>query len=130
MYVITLNSTKREEMIDITQQLQELVEQKGFKNGLLMVFVPHTTAAITINENADPLVAHDILLGLRKLVPQNNPEYRHSEGNSDAHIKASLVGSSVTIMVENGKLLLGTWQGVFFLEFDGPRLRKAYVRMA
>ena len=114
-------------MIDITARVQTAVSESKVKDGLCLVFVPHTTAAVTINENADPDVKADILKKLAELVPEND-NYAHSEGNSDAHVKSSLVGCSETIAIQNGKLVLGTWQGIIFCEFDGPRNRKALVK--
>jgi secondary thiamine-phosphate synthase enzyme len=113
-------------MVNITAEVARNIPS-GF-NGLAMVYVPHTTAGVTINEGADPSVQHDILGYLQELVPPN-AGYSHTEGNSDSHIKASLIGSSVNIIVENGKLVLGTWQALFFCEFDGPRNRKAYLSL-
>ncbi|MDR2350387.1 MAG: secondary thiamine-phosphate synthase enzyme YjbQ [Deltaproteobacteria bacterium] len=126
MRVFKLTTPKRGFM-DVTGQVKEALSDSGFKDGLCAVFVPHTTAAVTINESADPDVRDDILLGLEKAFPDRK-EFRHAEGNSHAHLKASAVGSSVTIMVENGSLVLGVWQGVFFCEFDGPRERKFMVK--
>jgi secondary thiamine-phosphate synthase enzyme len=114
------------EMIDITGAVQEAIRPAGVKNGVCMVFVPHTTAGITINESADPAVREDMLMALNKIVPWKDA-YRHAEGNSPAHIKASLMGTSVMVAVENGELALGTWQGIFFCEFDGPRNRKVMI---
>jgi secondary thiamine-phosphate synthase enzyme len=121
-----VTSKKRSEMIDITAQVQGVVEEEHITEGTVLVFVPHTTAGVTINEGADPNVQHDIIATLDRLVPEQG-EYQHSERNSDAHIKASLLGSSVTILVHNGKLVLGTWQHVFFFEGDGPRYRTVLV---
>ena len=115
-------------MIDITASIQDAVEKAGMKDGLCLVFVPHTTAGITINENADPSVAADIQSALSRLVPAG-AGYAHSEGNADSHVKASLMGASVIVPVEGGKLTLGSWQGIFFCEFDGPRRRKVRVQM-
>jgi secondary thiamine-phosphate synthase enzyme len=114
-------------MIDITSQVQQFVHEKGITRGRVTVFCPHTTAAITINENADPDVQHDMLLTLDELFPQYRPGYRHNEHNSDSHMKSSLVGASETILVKEGTLVLGTWQGIYFCEFDGPRTRKFMV---
>lgn len=114
------------QMIDITQSVRAAVEALGAADGVCTVFVPHTTAAVTINENADPDVVHDILTELDRIVPWED-HYRHSEGNSAAHLKSSLVGCSAQIPVENGRLVLGTWQGIYFAEFDGPRTRKVLV---
>ena len=120
-------STKsRNQMIDITSKVRSLIVQSGISNGDAIIYCSHTTAAITINENADPDVPRDILKELDKVVPLND-NYSHREGNSAAHIKASLVGASETILIEKGRLVLGTWQSVFFCEFDGPRTRKTYV---
>ncbi|MEE9389602.1 MAG: secondary thiamine-phosphate synthase enzyme YjbQ, partial [Candidatus Aminicenantaceae bacterium] len=104
------------------------VSHSGMKNGICHVYIPHTTAGVTINENADPSVKEDILMTMKKLVPDNLP-YKHSEGNSPAHVKASLVGSSVNVIIEEGELQLGTWQGIFFCEFDGARSRRAYIKV-
>lgn len=119
----------RSEMIDITAQVQSIVRDSGIANGQVVVFCPHTTAAITINENADPAVPHDILLTLNELLPHDRSGYRHGEGNSDAHCASSLVGASEQVLLHNGRLTLGTWQGVFFCEFDGPRNRKVIVQV-
>ena len=127
LYEYTL-STQRENFHNITQKVREAVTQSGVKSGIAVVFCPHTTAGITINENADPDVVHDLLVGLNKAYP-DRAEFRHGEGNSTAHLKASTMGSSVTVIVENGKLLLGTWQGIYFCEFDPPRNRKFYVKV-
>lgn len=119
---LTLRTRQRSELQPITPQLHDLIRLHGWQDGILTVFVPHTTAGVTINENADPDVACDMTRFMEQLVP-NAPVFRHAEGNSDAHIKASLFGSSVQVMVRGGKLWLGTWQGVYFCEFDGPRSR-------
>ena len=121
-----LNTRSRTEMIDITGRVNAAVSESGVVNGVCLVFAPHTTAAVTINENADPDVRKDIIMELNKIVPFEDG-YRHAEGNSAAHIKSSLVGSSALVIVENGVLVLGTWQSVYFCEFDGPRSRKVYV---
>jgi secondary thiamine-phosphate synthase enzyme len=123
-------STKsRNQMIDITGQVRSIVEQSGITNGEAIVYCSHTTAAITINENADPSVPHDILLTLEELVPQRRTGYRHGEGNSDSHCKSSLIGCSEQILISNSSPELGTWQGIFFCEFDGPRNRKVTVQI-
>ena len=122
----TIKTSKRNEFIDITAQAQTLVGEVS--EGVVTVFVPHTTTGITINENADPDVPWDILKKLGKLIPQQD-NYSHMEGNSDAHIKASLFGSSVRVIVKDGQLLLGTWQSIFFCEFDGPRTRMFYIQV-
>ena len=125
-YQLSIRTNSRSEMIDITRRVQELVNQSGIQNGVCTVFIPHTTAAVTINEDADPDVTRDMLVALDKLIPwQDN--YHHREGNSAAHLKSSLIGVSAQIMIEEGKLILGTWQGIYFCEFDGPRNRKANV---
>jgi len=116
-------------MLDITSHVQTAVSKYGINSGIAVVSCPHTTAAITINENADPDVPHDILLTLEALVPQHRPGYRHSEGNSDAHVKSSLVGCSQTVYFSDGILRLGTWQALFFCEFDGPRNRTVHIRI-
>ncbi|MDA8137479.1 MAG: secondary thiamine-phosphate synthase enzyme YjbQ [Desulfobacteraceae bacterium] len=125
---LTIKTHAQTEMIDITAQVQKIITQSGVPEGLCMVYVPHTTAAVTINEAADPSVATDILMVLNQLVPWN-ADYRHAEGNSPAHIKASLMGASQMIQVEKGQLVLGTWQGIFFCEFDGPRSRKVNITL-
>jgi secondary thiamine-phosphate synthase enzyme len=124
----SVSTKKRCEFIDITDKIQDIVSDAGISQGTVTVYCPHTTAAITINENADPDVVHDILLMLSEIVPHNKSEYRHSEGNSDAHIKSSIVGCSKTIPVTSGKMQLGTWQAIFFCEFDGPRTRQVIVQ--
>lgn len=123
-----VSSSKKSELIDITRQVKEIVEKKRVRSGLCIIYVPHTTAGVTLNENTDPHVAQDILLGLDKVVPSHD-RYLHSEGNSPAHIKASLIGCSETVLVESGELVLGTWQGIYFCEFDGPRNRTVHVKM-
>ena len=121
-------ATQREDFYNITSQVREAVSKSGVSGGIAVVFCPHTTAGITINENADPDVVHDLLLGLNKAFP-DRPEFRHGEGNSAAHLKASAMGASETIIIENGKPLLGTWQGIYFCEFDPPRNRRFYVKV-
>ncbi|MGQ9747891.1 MAG: secondary thiamine-phosphate synthase enzyme YjbQ [Candidatus Caldatribacteriaceae bacterium] len=118
----------REECISITGLVQGILKEEGVRDGWCVVYVPHTTAGVTIQENADPDVTEDLLSGLDRLVPRQ-ALYKHGEGNSPAHIKASLVGSSVTVFVEEGRLLLGTWQGIFLCEFDGPRHRRVWVKI-
>jgi len=126
MFELKVVSNKRNEMIDITRDVQNFVDRKNLQKGHLIVYVPHTTAGITINEGADPSVQRDIIETLKRIIPERG-DYRHSEGNSDAHIKASLIGSSVTILVEDNRLILGTWQHIFFYEGDGPRNRIVYL---
>ena len=123
-----VRTSKKTEFIDITHSVQEAVKKTGVGEGICFIFIPHTTAAVTVNENADPSVCQDILMELNNLVPFQN-RYQHLEGNSPAHIKASLIGCSQTVLVESGKLALGTWQGIFFCEFDGPRNRKVHVKV-
>jgi secondary thiamine-phosphate synthase enzyme len=124
-----ISTKSRSQMIDITSQVRSLVGQTGVTDGDVIVYCPHTTAAITINENADPSVPHDMLMTLEELLPQHRSGYRHSEGNSDSHCKSSLVGCSEQILIKGGSLQLGTWQGIFFCEFDGPRSRKVIVQI-
>ena len=123
----SVRTRTRTEFLDITDSVSKIVQESKVQNGLAVVFVPHTTAAVTINENADPSVQHDILADLNRLIPFTGP-YQHSEGNSAAHIKSSLVGPSETLLIDNGRLALGTWQGVYFCEFDGPRTRRVWVK--
>jgi len=125
----SVSTRSRTEMIDITGQIDSIVRESGIRDGEVVVFCPHTTAAITINENADPSVPHDMLLTLDDLLPRSRPGYRHSEGNSDAHCKSSIVGCSEQILVHNGSLALGTWQGIFFCEFDGARSRQVIAQV-
>jgi secondary thiamine-phosphate synthase enzyme len=119
----------RTEMVDVTSQVDAIVRQSGVANGSAVVFCPHTTAAITINENADPSVVHDVLMALDKILPRSDPGYRHSEGNSDAHCKSSLVGCSEQVLIQDSRLTLGTWQAIYFCEFDGPRSRRVIVQV-
>jgi secondary thiamine-phosphate synthase enzyme len=125
---LTVKSKSRTQLIDITSEIQKAVRSSGISEGLCMLYVPHTTAAITINESADPSVASDIMMVLNEVIPWK-ADYRHLEGNSPAHIKSTLVGASETIAIENGSLVLGTWQGIFFCEFDGPRTRSVHMRL-
>jgi secondary thiamine-phosphate synthase enzyme len=122
---LSLRTSRRNEIIDITDDVEELV--KGIDEGLVVIHIPHTTAAVTINENADPTVKSDMLRKLSEVFPEHD-NYQHAEGNSDSHIKASLIGNSATIILKEGKLVLGTWQGIYFCEFDGPRTRKIIVK--
>jgi secondary thiamine-phosphate synthase enzyme len=126
----SISTNRRCQMLDITGKVQSAVRDSGIKNGNAIVYCPHTTAAITINENADPSVMHDILLTLDELVPEHRSGYRHSEGNSDAHVKSSILGCSEQILISDGSLNLGTWQGIFFCEFDGPRSRRFSVQIS
>jgi len=125
---LTVQSKTKDQWINISAEVQKAVAASGVKEGICVIFIPHTTAAVTINENADPDVPHDVSLALSAISPDRR-EFRHSEGNSDAHTKTSLVGPSITLIVSGGKLLLGTWQGVWFNEYDGPRARKVIVRV-
>src|SRR5450759_2430851 len=127
MKEINIRTNSQTEMIDITDLVQAVISEKKIKSGICVVFTPHTTAAVTINENADPDVPHDIINALEKTLPRSI-QYRHAEGNSTAHVKSSLVGVSELVLVENGRLVLGTWQAIFFCEFDGPRQRKVIVK--
>ena len=128
MNTITVKTHSQTEMIDITNEIQSVLEREKFANGICMFYVPHTTAGITINESADPSVRGDILMVLNQIVPWK-ADYRHMEGNSPAHVKTSLMGSSELISVENGRMVLGTWQGIFYCEFDGPRTRKLHIKL-
>jgi secondary thiamine-phosphate synthase enzyme len=128
MPTIEIRSTHRSEMIEVTERIQNIVTASGITEGIVHLFTPHTTAALTINENADPDVVYDMLKILNRLVP-HQADYRHSEGNSAAHVKSSLFGCSESIPLENGLLALGTWQGIYFCEFDGPRKRKLQIRI-
>jgi secondary thiamine-phosphate synthase enzyme len=129
MITLHLNTRSRVELVEITELVRNVVKSSGVDEGICTVYVPHTTAGVTINEHADPSVVSDIIMQLAKIVPATGA-YSHSEGNSDAHIKASLMGSSQSIIITNGDLALGTWQGIFFCEFDGPRNRKILVKIA
>jgi secondary thiamine-phosphate synthase enzyme len=128
MQTFQVRTSSQTEFIDITRSVQEAVKKTGVEDGICIIFIPHTTAAVTINENADPSVVQDIVMELNKIVPFKD-QYRHLEGNSPAHIKASLVGCSQIVFVESGKLVLGTWQGIFFCEFDGPRSRQVHIKV-
>jgi secondary thiamine-phosphate synthase enzyme len=128
MNQLSIKTHSQTEMIDITAEIQDLLRTRQFKDGLCLLYVPHTTAGITINESADPSVRRDILMVLNAMVPWK-ADYRHMEGNSPAHIKSSRKGSSQLMVVENGRMVLGTWQGIFFCEFDGPRTRKLQVKL-
>ena len=128
MESLSVRTSQRSELVDITGQVQKAVARAKAKDGVCFVFVPHTTAGITINENADPSVRKDILYELDKIVPQDD-DYAHSEGNSAAHIKAGMLGFSVSVFVQNGQLQLGTWQGIYLAEFDGPRARQVWINV-
>ena len=127
-HTLTVRTGSRTEFLDLTGQIQEAVRESGVQEGLCHLSVPHTTAAVTINENADPSVKADILMVLNKIISDKEP-YRHLEGNSPAHIKASLIGPQLTLLVSGGRLVLGTWQGIYFCEFDGPRSRSLHLKV-
>ncbi len=129
MHTLSVKTQRREQLVDITGEVEKLIGEAGFTDGLLALYVPHTTAGIAINEHADPTVAQDIDSDLKRLVPWEQPYYKHREGNSSSHTRSTMVGSSELVIVEEGKMVLGTWQGVFFCEFDGPRQRKVYVKL-
>ena len=127
-HTLTIKTKEKRALQDVTDQVQKLVEDADIKEGIVHLFVPHTTAGVTINENADPDVKHDILKGLTDAFP-NQSSFRHMEGNSDAHLMSSSIGCDQTVIITDGSLLLGTWQGIYFAEFDGPRTRKLYVKI-
>ncbi|MBD7968390.1 secondary thiamine-phosphate synthase enzyme YjbQ [Paenibacillus gallinarum] len=129
LHKIELNTSKRDEMRDITRDVQSYVRKSGISDGLAVIYTPHTTAGITINENADPDVKHDVLMRLDEVYPWNHPKYRHAEGNTASHLKAITTGTSQTVIIQNGELLLGRWQGIYFCEFDGPRTRDCYIKI-
>lgn len=126
---LDIKTSSRNEFIDITRDLKRLLNENGCHSGIMTVFTTHTTAALTINENADPDVQHDLTYKLKDMIPKDELAYRHAEGNSDSHLKSSLFSPSLTLIYEDGDLLLGIWQAVYFCEFDGPRNRKAYVKI-
>ncbi len=128
MFEFPVRTMRHSEIVDITGQVEKIVEKSGIRDGICIVYIPHTTAAVTINENADPSVKTDILNYLNRIVPWNG-NYTHLEGNAAAHIKASVIGSDRTIIIKNGHLVLGTWQGIYFCEFDGPRSRRVLVEI-
>ncbi|MEO0282917.1 MAG: secondary thiamine-phosphate synthase enzyme YjbQ [candidate division WOR-3 bacterium] len=127
MKILEVNTNKREELVDITDKVVEIIRKENWKNGILFFYVPHTTAGIAINENYDPSVCEDISDNLKKIFPPGKI-YKHTEGNADAHIKSAVVGNTSFIFLENGKPAFGTWQGIFLCEFDGPRKRKVYLK--
>jgi secondary thiamine-phosphate synthase enzyme len=128
LITLQVKTSERQEMVRITRLLSKAVEDAGWRDGVCIVFVPHTTAGVTINENADPYVVRDLIYALERVVPSDDPGYRHDEGNSAAHVKASMMGFSQTVIVQGGALALGTWQDVIFCEFDGPRQRQVMVQ--
>ncbi|SDF90512.1 secondary thiamine-phosphate synthase enzyme [Fontibacillus panacisegetis] len=126
---LEITTFKRDEMRDITREVRSVVNKSGVQNGLVLIYSPHTTAGITINENADPDVKHDVLMRLDEAYPWTHPKYRHAEGNTASHLKTITTGSSQTVIIHNGELLLGRWQGIYFCEFDGPRNRQYYIKV-
>ena len=129
METFEVRTSRRSELIDITARVRQAIGRAGLRRGACVVYCPHTTAAVTINENADPDVVHDVLSWLNRAIPQEQADFRHAEGNSDAHLKASLIGPSVVLLIEDGQPVLGRWQGVYFCEFDGPRTRQVHVQV-
>jgi len=130
MHTLEVRTREREQFVEITDRVQKALAESPVRSGWVVVYVPHTTAGITINENADPDVVHDMLLTLGRLVPKVAAGYRHAEGNSDSHVKASMMGSSCHVLVEERRLVLGTWQGIYLCEFDGPRTRSVHVQVS
>lgn len=126
--ILTIRTSAHTQLLPITDEVEKSVQKSGVRNGICTIFVPHTTAGVTINENADPDVVRDFIKEINKIVPWEDG-YAHYEGNSAAHLKSSMIGPSLTVIIENGRLLLGTWQGIYFTEFDGPRTRKVYVKI-
>jgi secondary thiamine-phosphate synthase enzyme len=129
MEEIRVATTARTEMVEITEEVEAIVARGGVREGAAVIQSLHTTAAITVNENADPFVVHDVLSKLDRLIPRDEPYYRHAEGNSDSHLKTSFVGPSMTVIISGGRLVLGTWQGIYLCEFDGPRERRVAVQL-
>jgi secondary thiamine-phosphate synthase enzyme len=129
MNTFSVATKQRDQFVEITDTVRQYVRRSGIQNGIVTVYVPHTTAGITINENADPDVVHDMLLTLKRLIPKDSPGFRHGEGNSDSHVKASMMGSSSQVILDGGDLVLGTWQGIYLCEFDGPRTRTVHVQV-
>ena len=129
LQTLNVRTSQRSEMVDVTDRVMKLVRANNILEGMVLVYVPHTTAAVTINENADPDVRHDMLKKLGEMIPKDESYYLHVEGNSDSHVKTSLVGNTVTVLVERGRLVLGRWQGIYFCEFDGPRDREMMVKL-
>ncbi len=129
MHTFQIKTHERDQFVEITGEVRQAVAHSQVRSGSVLVYVPHTTAGVTINENADPDVVHDMLLTLKRLIPKDATGYRHAEGNSDSHVKASMMGSSCTVLIDEGKLVLGTWQGIYLCEFDGPRTRNVHVQV-
>jgi secondary thiamine-phosphate synthase enzyme len=127
--IAKVSTSQRSEIVDITDVVRRMVRQKNVRDGMAILYVPHTTAAVTINENYDPDVKHDLLKKLETLVPKEERYYQHDEGNSDSHVKVAMVGNSATVIIERGELVLGRWQGIYFCEFDGPREREVMVKI-
>jgi secondary thiamine-phosphate synthase enzyme len=124
-----VKTSQRSQIVDVTAAVKRIVRQHHVRDGMAIVYVPHTTAAVTINENYDPDVKHDLLKKLDMLVPKHESYYQHGEGNSDSHVKTAMVGNSATVLIEHGELVLGQWQGIYFCEFDGPREREMFVKL-
>lgn len=124
-----IDTAQRNQIVDLTERIAKIVRQRGIQDGLVILYSPHTTAGVTINENYDPTVKSDMLEKLSKLIPHDESYYQHDEGNSDSHVKTALVGNSAMVMIEDGKLVLGRWQGIYFCEFDGPRSRRLFVKL-
>ena len=124
-----VTTRQRSEILDVTDTVRRLARERKIRDGMAILYIPHTTAAVTINENYDPDVKHDLLKKLDELIPKRESYYQHDEGNSDSHLKTALVGNSATVLIEQGELVLGRWQGVYFCEFDGPRQREVYVKL-
>ena len=129
MNTFEVRTRHRDEFVEITDQVRDLLATSGVQSGAVVVYVPHTTAGVTINENADPDVVLDMLLTLKRLIPKDAAGYRHAEGNSDSHVKTSMMGSSCHVLIDAGRLVLGTWQGIYLCEFDGPRTRQVHVQL-
>lgn len=129
LYTKNLSTSRRDEMKDITREVEQVVRESGVQNGTVLIYCPHTTAGIAINENADPDVKHDVLLRLNEVYPWEHPEYRHAEGNTASHLKSITTGPSQTVIIHEGRLVLGRWQGIYFCEFDGPRQREYFLKI-
>ena len=124
-----VKTNQRNQIVDITPVIKRLVQQRNLRDGMAIIYIPHTTAGVTINENADPDVKSDLLAKLSAMIPKDESYYEHGEGNSDSHVKTALVGNSATVLIEHGQLVLGTWQGIYFCEFDGPRSRQFHLQL-
>ncbi|WP_337033810.1 secondary thiamine-phosphate synthase enzyme YjbQ [Paenibacillus illinoisensis] len=129
LYTKEISTSRRDEIKDITREVEQVVRNSGVQNGTVLVYCPHTTAGIAINENADPDVKHDVLLRLDEVYPWEHPQYRHAEGNTASHLKSITTGPSQTVIIHDGRLLLGRWQGIYFSEFDGPREREYFIKI-